>query len=93
MASNFKMSVRRNRYGLQLNIEGDFDGTLACEVLNLLREPTEVLPEWTRLALNAFDPMLSIIWKSWSGICAVRPTDHVLLGECTFPKGIRRLAR
>ncbi|NVL89884.1 MAG: hypothetical protein HWN69_02660 [Desulfobacterales bacterium] len=38
MASNFRISVHRNSDSLHLKLIGDFDGTSACELLNLLRE-------------------------------------------------------
>lgn len=38
MASNFRISVYRNSDSLHLNLMGDFDGTSACELLNVLRE-------------------------------------------------------
>ena len=36
MASNFKILVRRNSHKLDLTLLGDFDGTSACELLNIL---------------------------------------------------------
>ncbi len=38
MAANFKISVHRDRDTMNLKLMGDFDGTSACELLNLLRE-------------------------------------------------------
>jgi hypothetical protein len=38
MASNFKILVHRKSDKLHLTLEGDFDGTSACELLNLLEE-------------------------------------------------------
>ncbi|MDY6952591.1 MAG: hypothetical protein SWE60_13855 [Thermodesulfobacteriota bacterium] len=38
MASNFRISVHRESNGLELKLAGDFDGTSACELLNVLRE-------------------------------------------------------
>jgi hypothetical protein len=38
MASNFKISIRHDNRNLQLFLAGDFDGTSACELLNLLKE-------------------------------------------------------
>jgi anti-anti-sigma regulatory factor len=38
MASNFKISIRRDDQKVQLSLAGDFDGTSACELLNLLEE-------------------------------------------------------
>jgi hypothetical protein len=37
MASNFKISVRRNNETLSIKLAGDFDGSSACELLNLLK--------------------------------------------------------
>ena len=37
MATNFKISVHRNSDNLHLKLSGDFDGTSAHEVLNLLK--------------------------------------------------------
>jgi hypothetical protein len=38
MASNFKISFRRDNMKFQLLLAGDFDGTSACELLNILKE-------------------------------------------------------
>jgi hypothetical protein len=38
MASNFRISVYRNSNSLDLKLVGDFDGTSACELLNVLKE-------------------------------------------------------
>ena len=38
MASNFTISVHRNSNSLDLKLMGDFDGTSACELLNVLSE-------------------------------------------------------
>ena len=38
MASNFRISAHRNRDNLYLTLVGDFDGTSACELLNLMKE-------------------------------------------------------
>ncbi len=37
MASNFKISVRQNGDRLNLVMQGDFDGILLCEVLDVLK--------------------------------------------------------
>ena len=37
MASNFKISVRQDGDGLNLVMQGDFDGTSACELLDVLK--------------------------------------------------------
>jgi hypothetical protein len=36
MASNFRISVHRNSDSLDVKLMGDFDGTSACELLNVL---------------------------------------------------------
>lgn len=38
MASNFKIFTYRNRNALYLKLIGDFDGSSACELFNLLKE-------------------------------------------------------
>ncbi|MHC4638869.1 MAG: hypothetical protein ACYTBP_15285 [Planctomycetota bacterium] len=38
MASNFKISFRRDNRKFQLLLSGDFDRTSACELLNILKE-------------------------------------------------------
>jgi hypothetical protein len=38
MAGNFRISVHRNSNSLDLKLIGDFDGTSACELLNVLEE-------------------------------------------------------
>ena len=38
MAANFKIHVHKNRNDLDLRLFGDFDGTSACELLNVLKE-------------------------------------------------------
>jgi hypothetical protein len=38
MASNFKIFIERNGDNLHLKLRGDFDGTSACELLNVLNE-------------------------------------------------------
>jgi hypothetical protein len=38
MASNFRISINRNSNRLELKLAGDFDGTSACELLNVLKE-------------------------------------------------------
>ncbi len=37
MAPNFKISVHQNDDELNLVMQGDFDGTSACELLNVLK--------------------------------------------------------
>ena len=38
MASNFKISAHRNSENLYLRLVGDFDGTSACELLNVMKQ-------------------------------------------------------
>lgn len=38
MASNFKIGIHRKNGKLDLRLTGDFDGTSACELLNVLKE-------------------------------------------------------
>ena len=38
MASNFKISAHRNSDNLYIALAGDFDGTSACELLNVMKE-------------------------------------------------------
>ena len=38
MAQNFKIVVHQNSESLHLRLEGDFDGSSACELLNALEE-------------------------------------------------------
>jgi anti-anti-sigma regulatory factor len=38
MARNFRVSARRRGDSLHLALRGDFDGTSACELLNLLKK-------------------------------------------------------
>ncbi|MDY6837733.1 MAG: hypothetical protein SWH78_07150 [Thermodesulfobacteriota bacterium] len=38
MATNFRVSPRRKKGHLELRLAGDFDGTSACELLNVLKE-------------------------------------------------------
>jgi hypothetical protein len=38
MAANFRIAIHRKSAGLELNLTGDFDGTSACELLNVLKE-------------------------------------------------------
>jgi hypothetical protein len=38
MAKNFKISVQRNNNTLGIELIGDFDGTSACELLNVLQD-------------------------------------------------------
>jgi ABC-type transporter Mla MlaB component len=38
MAQNFKMVVHQNSESLHLRLEGDFDGSSACELPNALEE-------------------------------------------------------
>lgn len=38
MSANFRISMHRNSENLHLKLMGDFDGSSACEVLNVLRE-------------------------------------------------------
>jgi len=38
MATNFRVSPRRKKDRLELRLAGDFDGTSACELLNVLKE-------------------------------------------------------
>ena len=41
MATNFKISIHRNSDTLNLKLVGDFDGTSACELLNVLKESSD----------------------------------------------------
>jgi hypothetical protein len=41
MAANFRISVQRSSHSLLLNVMGDFDGTSACELLNILKESSD----------------------------------------------------
>ena len=38
MAVNFRISTHRNSDNLHLKLMGDFDGTSACEVFNIIKE-------------------------------------------------------
>lgn len=38
MATNFRVSPHRKKGHLELTLAGDFDGTSACELLNVLKE-------------------------------------------------------
>ncbi|MCK4391186.1 MAG: hypothetical protein KAV83_13220, partial [Desulfobacterales bacterium] len=38
MASNFRICIHRNSDSLDLKLMGDFDGTSACELLNVMKE-------------------------------------------------------
>lgn len=38
MAANFKIAIHRMSASLELELAGDFDGTSACELLNVLNE-------------------------------------------------------
>ena len=38
MASNFKIAIHRNSDNLHLKLMGDFDGSSACELINILKE-------------------------------------------------------
>jgi len=38
MAANFRIAIHRRSAGLELKLAGDFDGTSACELLNVLKE-------------------------------------------------------
>jgi len=38
MAANFRISVHRNSDNLHLKLMGDFDGSSACELLNVLKK-------------------------------------------------------
>ena len=38
MANNFKIAMHRNGCNLQINLMGDFDGSSAFELCNLLKE-------------------------------------------------------
>ncbi len=38
MAPNFRISMHRNSENLHLKLMGDFDGSSACELLNVLKE-------------------------------------------------------
>jgi hypothetical protein len=53
MAANFTIAIHRMSAGLELKLAGDFDGTSACELLNVLKEKCDgvdsVLVNTTRL--------------------------------------------
>ncbi len=49
MASNFRISIHRNSNRLELNLTGDFDGTSACELLNVLQGNSDGV---TRVFIN-----------------------------------------
>lgn len=38
MSPNFRISMHRNSENLHLKLMGDFDGTSACELINVLRK-------------------------------------------------------
>lgn len=38
MSANFRISMHRNSENLHLKLMGDFDGSSACELLNVLRK-------------------------------------------------------
>jgi len=38
MASNFRIIISKNRNGLDIKLTGDFDGTSAFELINVLKE-------------------------------------------------------
>ena len=41
MASNFRISTHRNSENLHLNLMGDFDGSSACQLLNVLKKASK----------------------------------------------------
>ncbi|MCP4109539.1 MAG: hypothetical protein GY749_29130 [Desulfobacteraceae bacterium] len=45
MASNFRICSHRNSDKLYLNLVGDFDGSSAYELLNLLKEKSDSVNE------------------------------------------------
>ena len=50
MASNFTISVHKDSDSLELKLAGDFDGTSACELPNVLKEKCD--GGVTRVAVN-----------------------------------------
>ena len=38
MAANFRIAIHRMSASLELKLAGDFDGTSACELINVLKE-------------------------------------------------------
>lgn len=38
MANNFKISIKHKGGTVHINLKGDFDGTSACQLFNILRE-------------------------------------------------------
>lgn len=59
MAANFKISVHKNNGSLHLKLSGDFDGTSAHELLNVLKnhshEPSQIFIHTNNLAhLHSF---------------------------------------
>lgn len=41
MAANFKIAIHRMNGSLELKLAGDFDGTSACELLNVVKEKSD----------------------------------------------------
>jgi hypothetical protein len=50
MASNFKILIHRKNRKVNLKLVGDFDGTAACELLNVLKDKG---PEATKVVVDA----------------------------------------
>lgn len=49
MASNFKISLRKKRDNLHIQLKGDFDGTSACQLIHVLKSHSSTS---TRIFIN-----------------------------------------
>ena len=83
MAANFKISVYRNNGDLHLKLRGDFDGTSAHELLNVLknhyRESAQILIHTKNLTqIHSFGLQ---IFKNNINISAKRNNRLVFTGE------------
>lgn len=71
MAVNFRISIHRNSWSLHLTLMGDFDGSSACEVLEVLKKNcheisrifihTSPLKQIHSFGLNIFHNNLDVI--------------------------------
>lgn len=79
MATNFKITLHQNSDNLHLMLEGDFDGSSAYELLNLLEKSCRLVP---RIfihtgGLRHVYPFGSSLFQSH--LSGLKPCKHILL--------------
>ena len=79
MASNFKITVGKNENCLNLKLSGDFDGTSAYELINVIKKCSDDIP---KIIIHTND-LKTVIFRDSTSM-------HLSPGESLYSAGLAR---